>query len=55
MTGTYRYCPVHRLEDAARLGWFVIGPIHPAISYYGWLVFWPGDSPEPPWFPAEAE
>jgi hypothetical protein len=55
MSGTYRYCPVHLLEDAARLGWLVVGPIHPEIEYYGWLVFWPcAECPEPPWFPPGA-
>ena len=36
----YRYCPLSRLDDAAKLGWHLLGPCPAHHGVYSFLVVW---------------
>jgi hypothetical protein len=38
--GLYRYCPLHMVDEAARLGWHILGPCPGHHAAYAALVVW---------------
>ena len=40
LCGLYRYCPLHMVDAAARLGWHILGPCPGHWAEYSWLVVW---------------